>query len=140
MPDGCPGYPEDGAYYISTSNLCVGNQQVGDVDNIVVNDQKTAFYLRWLHANPCTYEINLGDHQDSTQFVRHDKQWINIYNGQYQQWVLNKVSGNTYTIAQQDNTSLVWTDPGPGGPANRQLQLQTFKTNNSNQQFLISED
>ena len=41
MPDGCPGYPEDGAYYISTSNLCVGNQQVGDVDNIVVNDQKT---------------------------------------------------------------------------------------------------
>jgi len=41
MPDGCPGYPENGVHYISTSDLCVGNQQVGNVDNIVVNGQKT---------------------------------------------------------------------------------------------------
>ena len=40
-PDGCPGLPDTGPYYISTSGLCVGNQQVGNVDNIVVNDKKT---------------------------------------------------------------------------------------------------
>ena len=52
MPDGCPGYPEDGAYYISTGNLYVGNQQVGDVDNIVVNNQKT--------VGLSTFSLNLG--------------------------------------------------------------------------------
>ncbi|KIM58725.1 hypothetical protein SCLCIDRAFT_1218425 [Scleroderma citrinum Foug A] len=136
-PDGCPGLPDTGPYYISTSGLCVGNQQVGNVDNIVVNDKKTAFYLRWLHKDPCTYEINLGNHQDSGQFVRSDKEWINIYNGQYQQWVLKRVSGDTYTIGPNGDNR-VWTDPGPGGPADRQLQLQTYKAGNAKQQFRIS--
>ena len=40
-PYGCPGYPDDGVYYISTGNLCVGEQNVSNVDNIVVNNKKT---------------------------------------------------------------------------------------------------
>ncbi|KIM53293.1 hypothetical protein SCLCIDRAFT_1222930, partial [Scleroderma citrinum Foug A] len=40
-PDGCPGYPDDGVYFISVDNLWVGDQKVSGVDNIVVDNHKT---------------------------------------------------------------------------------------------------
>ena len=40
-PYGCPGYPDDGVYYISTHNLWVGDEEVSGVDNIVINNHKT---------------------------------------------------------------------------------------------------
>ncbi|KIM57206.1 hypothetical protein SCLCIDRAFT_1219660 [Scleroderma citrinum Foug A] len=124
-PYGCPGYPDDGVYYISTThNLWVGDENVSGVDNIVVNNHKTPFYLRWLHNNPCTYEISLGPHGYGN-FVQHDKEWVNV-KGQYQQWVLQKVSGDTYRIELQQDKSYVWTDMGPGSAADRQIQLKPF--------------
>ena len=40
-PYGCPGYPDDGVYYISAHNLWVGDKEVSGTDNIVVNNHKT---------------------------------------------------------------------------------------------------
>jgi len=40
-PYGCPGYPDDGVYYISVHNKWVGDKQAPGVDNIVVNNNKT---------------------------------------------------------------------------------------------------
>ena len=131
-----------------------------------------AFYFRWLHANPCTYEINLGSNGNS-QWIRNDQQWVNIFNGQYGQWALRK-SGTAYmwvigpstnfdysspgvfcSIGPK-NSNLVWTDMGPGSPANRQvrtvhvggvslyhhdlfqIQLRPFQSGNNRQQFRIS--
>jgi len=36
-----PGYPVDGVNFISVNGHCVGDKKVGNVDNIVVNNQKT---------------------------------------------------------------------------------------------------
>lgn len=40
-PDGCPGYPNNGVYYISVNNQWVGDQKDPGVVNIVVNNHKT---------------------------------------------------------------------------------------------------
>ena len=40
-PYGCPGYPDDGVYYLSVENQWVGDQKAVNVDNIVVNNHKT---------------------------------------------------------------------------------------------------
>ncbi|KIM58715.1 hypothetical protein SCLCIDRAFT_1218405 [Scleroderma citrinum Foug A] len=130
-PYGCPGYPDDGVYYLSVENQWVGDQKAVNVDNIVVNNHKTAFYLRWLHTDPCTYEISLGSHGYGN-FVQHDKEWVNVKGG-YQQWVLRKAGPDTYLIALQQDTHLVWTDMGP----NRQVELKPFLPGNHAQLFRI---
>ncbi|KIM61022.1 hypothetical protein SCLCIDRAFT_1216332 [Scleroderma citrinum Foug A] len=135
-PDGCQGFPDNGVYFISVNNQWIGDQKVPGVVNIVVNNRRTPFFLRWLNKNPCTYEISLGP-EGGKNFVQRDQQWVNV-KGQYQQWVLCKLPGDTYAIALKQDINLVWTDLGPGGPAGRQIQLKSFDSNNAAQRFRIS--
>ncbi|KIM60728.1 hypothetical protein SCLCIDRAFT_1216610 [Scleroderma citrinum Foug A] len=130
-----PGYPKDGVHYISVHNLWVGHEKVPGVDNIVINNHKTPFYFRWLHNNPSTFEISLGPH-GYTDFVQHDKEWVNVKGG-YQQWVLRPAGTDTYLIELAQDPHIVWTDLGPGSAAHRQIQLKPFLPGNAAQLFRI---
>ena len=59
-PDGCPGYPDTGVYYISTNGSYVGEQKVGTVDNIVVNNKKTVGLSTFLTNFMMRYDVLPG--------------------------------------------------------------------------------
>lgn len=133
MPNTCK--LGEGKYYISTNGICVGLHKDPNALNVVVNGQKTPFYLKkTVSGQNCTYQITTQS--GGKGFIRHDKEWINV-SGNRQEWVITNIYDDVYTVALKEDHECGWIDPVTD--YERQLQLHhPLNPYDCRQQFRIT--
>ncbi|KIM51360.1 hypothetical protein SCLCIDRAFT_1224581 [Scleroderma citrinum Foug A] len=97
--------------------------------------KKSPFYLKKIVSGQnCTYQITTQP--AGSDFVRHDKEWINI-SGNDQEWIITNIYEDVYTVALKEDNQSGWIDPV--NDYERQLQIYSpLNSYDCRQQFRIT--